>query len=259
MTEASVTSKAPTAGGAPKSDYTRRALMVLGITVALAALLLFIDGPIAHFSRRLQQGGDLRLGGDVRRTLEFLQQFGDVASSVIAGLCIVLLDPPMRRRMLDWIVGALATWLTVWLTKVTVGRPRPRIVFESPKAGFDGVVQFTPPWVTYPLPRTDGSGVVTYLERHAWEFWAGISSDLWSMPSSHTSSAAALAVGLATMYPRLKPLVWALVFIVGISRVITGAHFPADVMLGAGVGYCVTTLAMGGQWGQRLFKRPAGG
>ncbi|CAG1000848.1 undecaprenyl-diphosphatase [Phycisphaerales bacterium] len=191
--------------------------------------------------------------------MEFLQQFGDVASSMIAGLCIVLLDRSMRRRMLDWIVGALATWLAVWIVKVSLGRPRPKIVFESPKAGFDGAVQFTPPWGTYPLPRTDGAGVVGYLERHAWEFWSGISSDLWSMPSSHTSAAAALAVGLGTMYGKLRPLMWSLVVVVGVSRVLTGSHFPSDVVLGAGLGYCVATLSMGGRWGQRLFSRATRG
>jgi hypothetical protein len=96
----------------------------------LAAALLLADQHIAEFAARLQDGGDLRIGGDVRRTLLFLQQFGDIASSVIVGVVIVLQDRAMRARVLDWIAGALATALACQTLKMIIGRPRPRVIFD---------------------------------------------------------------------------------------------------------------------------------
>ncbi|MDX2130432.1 MAG: phosphatase PAP2 family protein [Planctomycetota bacterium] len=258
MTTPSTSMQAPTAAIPAPADYTRRAALALLAGAALTCLCLLVDEPVARAALRLQDGGDLRLGGDVRRTLQFLQQFGDLASSLIAGACVLLLDPAKRTRVLDWIVAALATSALVQVAKMAFGRPRPRVVFDPARSasGFESVpvVSFTPPWSTFDLvrPGADGPGLV---ERHAWEFWGGISSDLWSMPSSHTSAAMVLAVALHAMYPRLGVLVWTLAVIVGLSRVIFGAHFPSDVIAGATLGYAAATLAMHGRWGERAASR----
>jgi hypothetical protein len=89
--------------------------------------------------------------------------------------------------------------------------------------------------------------------RHAWEIGSGISSDLWSMPSSHTVYAAALAVCLSRMYPRLTPIVTVLACIVGLARVLLQAHWASDVFVGAALGLIVAPRAMDGRWGQRVF------
>lgn len=217
----------------------RRVAVVLVSGLALAALALFLDPPIATFAQRLQPGGDIHLGGDVRRTIEWLQQFGDAATCLICAICIWLLDPARRRDLPRALLALLGTWGVVQAIKMLAGRPRPRVVFGHPQPGFDAIVQFTPPWRAYPLPHTD-HGVTTYVLQHAWTLGHG--SDLWSFPSSHTSAAAALAVVLSRLYPRLTPLVWFLVACVGVGRVVLGAHFPSDVIAGAAVGYAAATL-----------------
>ena len=61
-------------------------------------------------------------------------------------------------------------------------------------------------------------------------------SDEFSFPSGHTSAAFLLAVLTALSFPAIAtPLfIWAAA--VGISRVILGVHFPADIVAGACLG-----------------------
>lgn len=65
-----------------------------------------------------------------------------------------------------------------------------------------------------------------------------------SMPSGHTTTAFTVA-GLMTL--SLRPGVlsiawWALAALQGLSRVVVGAHWPSDVLAGAGLGLCLAPL-----------------
>lgn len=57
-----------------------------------------------------------------------------------------------------------------------------------------------------------------------------------SMPSGHTAASFAGLVSIGMFFPRLKFITWSIAILVGISRICTGAHFPADVILGAFIG-----------------------
>lgn len=239
----------------------RRAAVVLACGALMTLLLIPVDGPIARGAMHLQDGGKFALGGDLRRTLLFLQQFGDLASSILIGIAALLLDPRVRARIIDWIVAGAATSAAVWILKVAIGRPRPRAVF-NPDAleGYGVPTWFGAAFRSYPLVRDGEASVpglqVSHVWAHSWDLFAGISSDLWSLPSSHSSAAAALTAVLIRLYPRLWPLACGLLLIVMVSRVIFGAHFPSDVFAGATVGLCVGFLAMDERWGTRLFRRP---
>jgi len=242
-----------------------RAAIVLAIGTLLTLALIPLDGIIARAAMTLQEGGRYALGGDFRRTLLFLQQYGDLASSLVIGIAALLLDPRARARIFDWIVAGVATSVIVWCLKILVGRPRPRVIF-NPDAidGFASSTWFGAAFRAYPLvrdadPATPGLQVVRVM-RHSWELWGsgvggGISSDLWSLPSSHSSAAAALTAVLIRLYPPLWPLACTLLLIVMASRVVFGAHFPADVVAGATVGLCIGFLAMDRRWGSRLFRQ----
>ncbi|MCL4222557.1 MAG: phosphatase PAP2 family protein [Phycisphaerales bacterium] len=202
----------------PKDPRTGPRLWTWGLVlIGLGCVAYPWDGAVMQAAGALGE----RLGGDVRRELEAIQQYGQFGSIVIVSVAFVLLQPWRARRLLDLGAAAGLTWVVAIALKMLVGRPRPK--FEDPRAilGPFGVYDVGPE-----------AGV-----RHAWEVWAPISSDLWSMPSSHTAFAVMFSVFLASLAPRVAPLVWVLATLVGACRVLFGAHYLSDVLVGAGVGW----------------------
>jgi len=58
-----------------------------------------------------------------------------------------------------------------------------------------------------------------------------------SFPSGHMAITAALAVSTAIAFPRLRAPLWALLVLLGFTRVLFGAHFPLDTVAGILLGY----------------------
>ena len=58
------------------------------------------------------------------------------------------------------------------------------------------------------------------------------SSDMWSFPSGHANTIFALATALFLLFPKGWPLYFFIAVLVGASRVITGSHYPSDVIAG---------------------------
>src|SRR5919106_648017 len=94
-------------------------------------------------------------------------------------------------------------------------------------------------YALYDRPRPaeviDPSAIV--LER-GWT-WA----QLESFPSGHMAITAALAGAIGLAFPRLRTLLWAYMAAVAFTRVLFGAHFPADVIVGIALGYASARLA----------------
>lgn len=179
----------------------------------------------------------VRFGGDIRRELEAAQQYGQALSSLLVAAVIWLQHPAGRRRLADWLAAFVITGILATFLKMFLGRPRP--LLDEPD-------MFLGPLGAYPLGPEVGI-------RHAWEIWGGISSKLWSMPSSHSAYIAVMAVFIGSAYPRLRIIVYPMVAIVALARVQTGAHYLTDVIAGAALGIAICHTAVTFRWGQRLL------
>lgn len=215
----------------------RRHVLCLGLfLLGLAAVPL--DGPVRDFL------WTRRVGGDVKRELEFLQQFGAISSIVLISLVILLLDPAEPRlkwrRVADLAAAATISGVVGNALKMFLGRPRPL---------FDDPMHLLGPLGRYPVER---DGVVVLMS--AWEMGTKGASDLWSMPSSHAMAGACLAFALSALYPKLKPLCVALACIVCAARVLLNAHYVSDVLIGAALGWAIAASALRRELGARLVS-----
>jgi undecaprenyl-diphosphatase len=220
-----------TADGAGAWPATWVIPLVLGMLGIM--LLLPLDMAVSTALR------SVKLGGDIKRELNFMQQYGQGASILIVGLVIWVMDPDRRRRFLDWGAAMVVTWGSVQLVKMFVGRPRPSV---------GDPLSFIGPFGAYTLDADAGP-------QSAWAFWLEDASRLWSFPSSHTAFAMVTSVFLVALYPRLKGIAIGAVVIVGLARIIFGAHYPSDVLVGAGVGYICTREALRQRWGEVALAR----
>ncbi|PKW13104.1 phosphatase PAP2 family protein [Saccharopolyspora spinosa] len=55
---------------------------------------------------------------------------------------------------------------------------------------------------------------------------------IWSLPSGHSATAAAVAVALAMLWRRITAIVVLLALLEGFSRIFVGVHYPHDVLAG---------------------------
>jgi membrane-associated phospholipid phosphatase len=93
-------------------------------------------------------------------------------------------------------------------------------------------------------PRPAGTSLLPHLHVIGQVFRGPV-----SMPSGHALTAAATAALLCLALPRDRELPGALSLLfmaalVGWSRVVVGAHWPSDVLVGAGLGFLATGIAL---------------
>ncbi len=63
-----------------------------------------------------------------------------------------------------------------------------------------------------------------------------------SFPSGHATTIGALATVLALRFPQFRVVIIPLALVVGGSRVVVGAHYPSDVIMGLAVGMLFTLM-----------------
>ncbi|MGH2846469.1 MAG: phosphatase PAP2 family protein, partial [Thermoleophilaceae bacterium] len=79
---------------------------------------------------------------------------------------------------------------------------------------------------------------------------------LASYPSGHAIVTVAMATAAAAAVPALRRLLLAYVVVLGITRVLFGAHFPLDVLVGAALGYELGLFAARLMASARLLPQP---
>ena len=182
------------------------------IVVALAGVSYFtIDKEVALFFHEHRY--------DLFKPITAL---GNSAIYLVGGALLYLLyrnkRPDIAKKSLYIFLSVLISGILAVIPKILIGRPRPKIFFK------EGL--YEPQWLEF-------------------------KSSFWSMPSGHATTAFAVGVGLALLYPRYRWLFIAFAALVAFSRVALTKHYPSDVLLGALIGG-LTAWALY----KRLFDAP---
>jgi membrane-associated phospholipid phosphatase len=193
----------------PSNCPNCRGFLLTAALVLAAVAALTVDLPIARAFAAW------RLSETIHGWLGFFDQFemfGQLLGVVVLLLGLHQLDPGRRWAIPRVLACALAAGGLADLLKLFVLRIRPY------ECALEGTVWTTfGPW--FPI------------------FDAG--SPGQSFPSAHTATAVGLAAALTWLYPQGRLLFTLLAVLVGCQRVVCGAHYPSDVLIGAAAGWLV--------------------
>ena len=164
---------------------------------------------------------------NVHRLLEIAEDFGNGIGVGLIALAIFALDPSRRRTLLRVLTGAYGAGLAADGLKIIFVRYRPREL----NLHSTGVLE------TF-------DGLVGFAVGHSHSF-----------PSAHTATGVGLAMLLAWLYPRGRWYFAFLAVLVGAQRVVVGAHFLSDVLVGAALGVGIGWCCTGWELGSRRFTR----
>jgi len=175
------------------------AFAALGCGLAIAPLVWYGDSEMS------KQISGIHLPGDLNKAIQVSEVFAH-GTGVIAILATLWWIDIERRRSLQFAAGiTLISGVTANGMKAIFTRIRPHS---------GDIVDGSESW----LPMFHGS------------FWE---SSLRSFPSGHAATAVALAIGLSIVYPRGKFLFASFAFLACFQRIVSKAHYPSDVVVGA--------------------------
>jgi membrane-associated phospholipid phosphatase len=207
-----VSVSAPHAAAAPQQPRSRRRLAVLvAVWVALFAAAVVADRPVATLVDRYQPIPAKRKKPPGVTLIKMAGDFRYLSVVLVAGAVV---------HRAKWRAGAMlltscALSGAFYGTKWVFGRHRPSFVLEP--------FTFT--------PFKDGFPGIVYAQ-------------YMSFPSGHACLSFAAASGLTVLFPRWWWAFYAVALILGVQRVLEGAHYPSDVVAGAGFGMLSTCLAV---------------
>jgi len=204
-------------------------LVIAATSLLMAPLALWVDLPVAEYC--LVHG----VPGELRRVLEWSELVAHGSGVAIIAAVVFVLDRGKRRSIPRLVATAYAAGLVADLVKLCVARTRPRF-FEFEGGALDTFVG----WL--PLFGSRDEGV-----------W--LTSRLQSFPSAHTAVAVALALGLARLYPQGTRLFLVLAMLASMQRVVAGAHYPSDTLVGAALGAAIFVWSERSRWLSSLWER----
>jgi lipid A 4'-phosphatase len=201
-------------GSAPRS-MARIGWWAAGVALVEIVAIGWVDRPLATYFRETGTVWRPFFGpvGSLGVAMPYLIVFGIAFIVLRWGGNLPSFEPWAARMRAAARIPALlfsgiaVSGILVDILKVIVGRPRPKLLFSA------GSYEFS---------------------------WIGLSADHWSFPSGHAATAAALAAALWCLWP--QPVLFYAVgaALVAASRVVMGAHYLSDVVMGGFIGVVVT-------------------
>tara|TARA_R110002020_G_scaffold36530_7_gene109911 strand:- start:401 stop:1135 length:735 start_codon:yes stop_codon:yes gene_type:complete len=140
----------------------------------------------------------------------------------------------------DWVlIPSLLVWLLALIAqRLPVGRYRPAIVELGLLSGFVFIAVGLPGLAVNLLKRLFGRARPDhYADLGAFHFQPILNDwSFQSFPSGHSTTAIGTALVLGFLLPRYYALVLFIAVMTGLSRIVTGQHYPTDVIAGFVVG-----------------------
>ncbi len=192
------------------------------VLAAAGVASLAIDTPLAAW---VQSG---RCPAVVQKLCGLAEIFGHGLGVLAIVVVIAVLDPWHRYAVPRIVAAGLGSGLAANIVKLLVARVRPHH-FDLNGRGLESFGDW------FPLASNP-----------SWE---------QSFPSSHTATAAGLAIVLACYYPRGRWLFPAIAVLAGGQRLLEQSHFLSDVFWGAAVGCIFAPLCVYGSRLSKLFDR----
>jgi len=147
------------------------------------------------------------------------EPFGHGLGLVLVLVTLHQLDPGRRWAIPRVLACALAAGGAADLLKMLLLRIRP-----------------------YDLPKNFSGSVCETFGR--WLPLLGGNSGSQSFPSAHTATAVGLAAALIWLYPNGRLMFALLAVLVGCQRIVSMAHYPSDVLMGAAAGCLVAMFLL---------------
>ena len=203
----------------PKTCGNCRGFLLPALLLLAAAAALAIDVPVALAFRYCNNADAARTIRDYLGYLNNFETFGHGLGVAIVLVALHQLDPGRRWAIPRVLACALAAGGAADLLKMVLLRIRPN---DLP-VNFSGTV-----WATF----------------GQWLPMLGGNSGTQSFPSAHTATAVGLAAALIWLYPNGRVFFSLLTVLVGCQRIVSGAHYPSDVLVGAAAGCLVAMFLL---------------
>ena len=180
----------------------------------------------------------------MERVLRRLDRLDHSAYRKVAGMSTPLLDRPLRQ--VSNAANYSKPWLLVAAMLALLGGARGRRAAVTGVAAI-GLTSFV---VNQLMKLIRGRRRPDRTELGVPESRWVLMPSSTSFPSGHSASAAAFAVSVGDVLPKLRLPLRAAAGVVAFSRVYTGVHYPSDVLIGATVGALLgrTTSTIARRW-----------
>lgn len=151
------------------------------------------------------------------RIVFWVAEYGDSCMIAITAVALILFfvhdKDWKRRRWIDWLkevvvmgISVVVPWGTTAILKVLIHAPRPFVTFAQ----------------VHPLVTETSYS---------------------SFPSGHTTVFFALAMTTYLYHKRLGYFFFGCAVLIALSRVVSGVHYPVDIVAGTGIGISIAYLS----------------
>ncbi|MEL7496692.1 MAG: phosphatase PAP2 family protein [Planctomycetota bacterium] len=213
---------------APPATATRQVipynyLLSIGL-VGLAVLCLNWDSTLSH------PDNVKSVPGDLRKFIGLSEIFAHGFGVLVISLVLWLLVPNAARFIPRIAMCAFWPSLIVNGLKLQFYRWRPIRFFDEFSVSH------------FPADQSE-----TWLGWFAYDKWNMVYATQ-SFPSAHTATAWGLAIGMSWAFPKGRWLFFGIALLASVQRVISFAHWPSDVLVGAAIAFCFAG-ALTQNWG----------